>query len=83
MKRIIMNVEGMSCGMCEAHVNDAVRAAFNVKKVSSSRSKKQTEIIANEELDENDLRAAVEAKGYKVTGIMSEEYKKKGLFGKK
>ena len=39
-----VEVNGMMCGMCEAHVNDAVRKACPVKKVSSSRSKNQTVI---------------------------------------
>ena len=35
MVKTIVKVEGMMCGMCESHVNDAIRAAFNVKKVNS------------------------------------------------
>lgn len=31
MKKITLNV-GMKCGMCESHVNDAVRKAADVKK---------------------------------------------------
>ena len=46
MIKIILDVEGMACGMCEAHVNDAVRRAFPVKKVSSSHTKGKTEIIS-------------------------------------
>ena len=42
----IVGIEGMACGMCEAHVNEAVRNAFQVKKVKSSHAKKQTVIIA-------------------------------------
>lgn len=41
MQKITVKVDGMQCGMCEAHVNDAVRAAFPVKKVTSSHSKKR------------------------------------------
>ena len=38
-------VDGMMCGMCESHVNDAVRKAFpEAKKVSSSHTKGQTVI---------------------------------------
>ena len=33
MYEIILGVEGMRCGMCEAHVNDAIRNNFKVKKV--------------------------------------------------
>ena len=28
MLKITVQVDGMMCGMCEAHVNDAVRKAF-------------------------------------------------------
>ena len=27
MVKIVLHVEGMACGMCEAHVNEAVRKA--------------------------------------------------------
>lgn len=40
----------LMCGHCEAHVNDAVRNALKVKKVSSSHAKKETVIIAEEGL---------------------------------
>lgn len=36
MLKITLGVDGMMCGMCESHVNDAVRKAFPVKKVTSS-----------------------------------------------
>lgn len=52
MVKIIMKIEGMSCGMCESHINDTVRRQFAVKKVSSSHSKGQTQIIAEDTLDE-------------------------------
>ena len=41
MWKYTAQVDGMMCGMCESHVNDAVRKAFPVKKVTSSRSKKR------------------------------------------
>lgn len=36
MVKMTLGVEGMACGMCEAHVNEAVRNRFSVKKVTSS-----------------------------------------------
>lgn len=36
MYQTTVGVDRMMCGMCEAHVNDAVRKAFPVKKVTSS-----------------------------------------------
>ena len=35
MTQITIKIDGMMCGMCESHVNDAVRRAFPVKKVTS------------------------------------------------
>ena len=49
MIKITATVEGMACGMCEAHINDAVRQNFKVKKVSSSHSKGKTEILAEDQ----------------------------------
>ena len=38
MLKIMVQVDGMMCGMCEAHVNDAICKAFPVKKVTSSHT---------------------------------------------
>ena len=75
-------VEGMACSMCEAHINDAVRKAFPVKKVTSSRSKKKTTVLSDTELDEDALRADISATGYEVGEIRKEPWAKKGLFGR-
>ena len=52
-------------------VNDAVRKAFPVKKVTSSHSKGQTLVLSEEALDEDALRRAVSATGYRVLSIQS------------
>lgn len=51
MVKITLEIEGMACGMCESHINDAVRKAFTVKKVSSSHTKGRTEILAESPLE--------------------------------
>lgn len=51
MVKTLLHIDGMMCGMCESHINDAVRRNFNVKKVVSSHSKNTTEIISETELD--------------------------------
>ena len=42
MIKIVLEVEGMHCGMCETHVNDVVRRVEGVKKVKSSHAKGRT-----------------------------------------
>lgn len=80
MVRITAGIEGMACGMCEAHINEAVRNAFRVKKVTSSHTKKQTVILAEQEIPEQKLRDVVAKAGYDVVSVNSEPYEKKGLF---
>ncbi len=82
MKKITMKIDGMMCGMCESHVNDAVRNAFKVKKVSSSHRKGETVVLSENEINEEELRTAVEKTGYKVLSITVSEQEKRGLFGK-
>jgi len=79
MVRIILGIEGMACGMCEAHINEAVRNAFRVKKVTSSHTKKQTVIIAEQDIPEQELKSVVAKAGYDVVSADSEPYEKKGL----
>lgn len=81
MVKITVNIDGMSCGMCEAHINDAVRNAFTVKKVTSSHTKKETVILAEREIPEPELRKVIEKAGYDVISVSRESYEKKGLFG--
>ena len=79
MVKTILEIDGMACGMCEAHVNDAIRKSFAVKKVTSSHTKGRTEILSEQLLEANKLKAAIEATGYHVTAIQSEPYEKKGF----
>ena len=81
MTKYILTIDGMMCGHCEAHMNDAVRNNFSVKKVESSHAKKQCVIVA-EELDEDKLKSVVAETGYELKGIDKEPYEKKGLFAK-
>lgn len=81
MIKITVNIDGMACGMCETHINDAVRNAFPVKKVTSSHTKKETVILTEREIPEPELRKVIAKAGYDVISVSRESYEKKGLFG--
>ena len=85
MIKITMKIDGMMCGMCESHINDAIRKSFSVKKVISSHSKGVTEIITESPISENALRKAIGEMGYTLVDMKTEPYKKKGfvLFGRR
>ena len=82
MQKITVQVEGMMCGMCECHVNDTIRNTFPIKKVTSSRSKGETIILTENDIDDAALRSAIQATGYQVNGIKKEAYEKKRWFGR-
>ena len=74
MKQIILQVDGMMCGMCESHVNDAIRRAFPVKKVSSSHTKGKTVILTEEDLSEEEIRKTVELREEKIYNIIGRKF---------
>ena len=73
MLKVTMKIDGMSCGMCEAHINDAIR------KVSSSHRKGITELLIQDAVDTQLLKHAVEEFGYKVLDIRCEPYERQGF----
>lgn len=82
MVKITAQVEGMRCGMCEAHVNEVVRRAFPVQKVTSSHARGQTVILAEQDIADEALKKVIRDTGYEVTSIIREPYaqKKRPLF---
>lgn len=85
MIKTVLKVNGMMCGMCEAHMNDLVRKNFNVKKVTSSVKGGETVVISEENLDIPFLKKEIKEIGYELVDVHTELYEKKGFFhfGKK
>ena len=81
MYKTTVKVEGMMCGMCEAHICDAIRKAVpEAKKVVASRSKGEATFLSESMPDTDVISDAITATGYDCLGVSSQEYKKKGLF---
>lgn len=79
MFQTTVKVSGMACSMCEAHINDAVRSALSVKKVSSAHTTGEVIIISEELIDEGAIRAAIDPTGYLTREISTDSYVKKGF----
>lgn len=69
MYNYILKIDGMSCSMCESHVNDLIRNNFDVKKVKSSHKKNETLIVSNNKLDEEKLKDILHKNGYEILEI--------------
>lgn len=82
MNKVTLKIDGMMCGMCEAHVCDAIRNAVpSAKKVTASKAKKQASFLTEETVDADSLKAAIDKTGYTCLGVESAPCEKKGLFG--
>ena len=80
MTKTTLKIDGMMCGMCESHMNDAIRNAVNVTNVTSSHTAGESVIISEEPLDEAKLAEVVGETGYTLDGSSSEPYTKRGRF---
>ena len=79
MIKITVKVGGLQCGMCEAHINDAVRNAFPVKRVTSSRGRKETVILTEGDIEDPKLASCINGAGYTFYSATREPYEKKGM----
>lgn len=82
MFEIKVKIDGMMCSMCESHVNEAIRKAFDPKKVSSSHKSGECVIVSERQLTEEDIKNALSDTGYRILpGTYScAPYEKKGFF---
>lgn len=80
MKKIVIGIDGMKCSGCENRINDAIKNAFPVKKVTSSHVKKETVITTEVDIPEAQITAMLTGMGFNVLSFKVED--KKGLFSR-
>lgn len=76
MWKYTLQITGMACGMCEAHIRDVLRRTFPARRVSASCRKGETVLFSARP------QAAIARAGYTVTGIVRENQPPKGLLGR-
>ena len=81
MTKVTVQVDGMQCGMCEAHVNEALRNAFpGAKKVCASHKKGTATFVTETVPAESEIEKVIENTGYHFVSVKEEPYEKKGFF---
>lgn len=68
MKRKIQ-IEGMSCGHCVAHVREALEEIRGIESVEVSLEEKCATIVGN--AAEDDIKEAIDEAGYDVVSIIA------------
>ena len=78
MIKTTLKIDGMMCGMCEAHICDVIRNTVpSAKKVSASHSKGEASFITDGAVDEDRLKKAIDATGYTCLSLDAAPYEKK------
>ena len=75
MTKYTLSIDGMQCGMCEAHIKDAIRGQFpQAKGVSASHVKGQAIFYLPEQLTTEAiaeaLHAGIDPLGYTVGDVI-------------
>ncbi|WP_270362229.1 heavy metal translocating P-type ATPase [Eubacterium ramulus] len=65
----VIEIKGMMCGHCEAHVKKALEALEDVASAEASHEKGTAVVQLSGSVDDAALKKAVEEEGYEVTGI--------------
>ncbi|MBE5901838.1 MAG: ATPase P [Lachnospiraceae bacterium] len=80
MVKTALKIDGMMCGMCEAHINDVIRKVVpEARKVRSSHTKGECSFLSDVEPNADDIMSAIAATGYTVQSMKTEAYTKKFL----
>lgn len=83
MFKTTLSIEGMACGMCEAHICDVIRRTIpDAEKVSASRSKKEASFLSENIPSEEVLKKAIADTGYTCKDVQSKLFVKKSIFSK-
>lgn len=72
IKKITLQIDGMMCGMCESHINDAIRSNLNVKKLKTSHATGLSEFQTNDVVSDDKLKEIITKTGYRVLDIKRE-----------
>ncbi len=81
MIKATLDIEGMECEMCEAHICEVIRKAIpGASKVTASRKKNEATFLTEEEFDPEALKAAINETGYTCRSVESAPYEKKSFW---
>ena len=65
-----INVKGMMCGHCEAHVKKALEAIDGIDSATASHADNLVTLTTSKDVDESVIKAAIEDAGYEYAGIV-------------
>ena len=81
MYKVTVKIDGMMCGMCEAHICDAIRKVYpDAKKIKASRTRGEAAFLAEDSPDFDELAKAIADTGSTFVSADAGPYEKRGFF---
>lgn len=66
MERRAISVTGMSCNGCEQNVENALQTIEGITRVDADHEDDTVEVVAEDDVGDEDIEAAIEDAGYDV-----------------
>lgn len=67
MNRKTVSVSGMSCTGCEENVENALRNLDGVTRVDANHTSESVKVVADEDVEDDDIHAVIEQAGYDIS----------------
>lgn len=67
MNRKTLSVSGMSCNGCEDNVENALKNLDGVTRVDADHTNDSVEIVANEDVEDDDIHVVIKQAGYDIS----------------
>lgn len=77
MIETVLQIEGMSCTMCESHIQNLIHRNSDVRKVKADHRKGAVVITSDQQLSQQKLQEALSSIGYPLLSLSSEEIQQK------
>lgn len=69
MNKYIFSIDGMKCGVCEMHVEDAIRKNLKAIKIKANHIHNSLVVICEDNLVEEDFEHMLAPTGYRITSF--------------
>ena len=85
MYKVTVRIEGMMCEVCEEHICEAIKKAFDAEDVTASQKKGEAVFETPNEISKDEMKKVIDETGYKyksmsVSKASTKQGGKKGLF---
>ncbi|MGN0690760.1 MAG: heavy-metal-associated domain-containing protein [Oscillospiraceae bacterium] len=69
MYKVTVRIDGMMCDVCEDHICEAIKKAFNAENVTASHKKGEAVFETQGEISKDEMKKVIDETGYKYRSM--------------